>query len=158
MMPSVVARRAMPAAFALLILLGGCAQNQSLYDWGSYQPGLLLQAKGAETPEQFAQRLQETITRAEATDRVPPGLYAEYGFVLLELGRGAQAAPWFQKEWEKWPESRILMALLLDRASAAAPTAPAPPLPMTPDAVAPAPLLPPAAPAAPLPPGPARPE
>jgi hypothetical protein len=44
---------------------------------------------------------------------VPPGIYAEYGFVMYEEGNNQQAVFYYQKEADKWPESRAFMTKLI---------------------------------------------
>jgi len=46
---------------------------------------------------------------------VPPGLYAEYGYALLELGDEQAALAYFAKEQETWPESAYLMTKVISR-------------------------------------------
>lgn len=96
-----------------LLLLSACAGNQPLYEWGSYPTGLRLHSRGSETSDQFLERLKSSIDVAEAKKRVPPGLYAEYGFLLLEQGRSTEAAHWLAKERATWPESAVLVDRLL---------------------------------------------
>ncbi len=51
------------------------------------------------------------VVNAESTGggRVPPGLYAEYGYALYEAGQANEALIYFGKEKEKWPESAVIM-------------------------------------------------
>jgi hypothetical protein len=57
--------------------------------------------------------MKEVVMRAEEEGRVPPGIYAEYGFLLLEQGDRRTAVQYFQKEAAKWPESRMLMEKMI---------------------------------------------
>lgn len=63
--------------------------------------------------EEFVQALKEILDNAEPEGKVPPGIYAEYGFVMYEQGNNQQAVFYFQKEANKWPESRAFMAKLI---------------------------------------------
>ncbi|RWA55067.1 hypothetical protein AU476_08245 [Cupriavidus sp. UYMSc13B] len=68
--------------------------------------------------EAFAEQLNKTISTAESSGtKVAPGLYAEYGNVLLEQGKGKEAAVWFEKEKAAWPESAVLMTRMVQIAS-----------------------------------------
>ena len=43
------------------------------------------------------------------TRRVAPGLYAEYGYLLMIKNEDSKAKTYFQKEKRSWPESTVLM-------------------------------------------------
>ena len=55
------------------------------------------------------------VTISKTLDTVPPGMYAEYGYTRLELNDANTASVYFEKEWEKWPESRFLMEKVMER-------------------------------------------
>ncbi|UIF90947.1 DUF4810 domain-containing protein [Cupriavidus sp. UYPR2.512] len=98
-------------------LLSACAPQQK-YAWGSYEPALYTYYKTPAASEAFAEQLNKTITTAESSGtKVPPGLYAEYGNVLLEQGKGKEAVVWFEKEKAAWPESAVLMTRMVQIAS-----------------------------------------
>lgn len=48
---------------------------------------------------------------------MPPGIYAEYGEVLLEAGDTKQATVFFEKEKSTWPESTSFMTTMICVAS-----------------------------------------
>ncbi|WP_448581143.1 DUF4810 domain-containing protein [Thermaurantiacus sp.] len=102
-------------AVALGLALGAaaCATPESLYHWGNYNRIALLEARGSLSDREYAEALLAIISAAEAKNKVPPGLYAEYGFALLALGNRASAADWFGKERAKWPESAVFMDRLI---------------------------------------------
>lgn len=104
-----------PALLALC-LLGGCASG-TLYEWGSYSQDLLVYAKNPQGAKEFSERLRRNITAAERKGKVPPGMYAELGYVMVELGDDREAIQWFQKEQDKWPESASLMSGIIKRLS-----------------------------------------
>lgn len=80
-----------------------------MYSWGGYSAELLDYYKNPGEGAKFAERLEKDIENAEKKDRVPPGLYAEYGYMMLELGEVNTAVIFFTKEKDKWPESAHLM-------------------------------------------------
>jgi len=87
-----------------------------MYSWGSYSGSLLNYYKNPQEVEEFSTKLRETIDKAEAAGgKVPPGVYAEYGYTLLEQGDEDGAAFWFSKESEAWPESAYLMQSVTSR-------------------------------------------
>jgi hypothetical protein len=101
------------------LLLGGCTSSNSLYEWGSYQPALVKYTKNSDAAE-FEKELRETIEKGERRDSVPPGVYAELGYLLLDTKRPEEALVFFQKEKERFPESAVLMDKMISGASNAA--------------------------------------
>ena len=108
-------------AVAGLSILSGCASNQQLYHWGNYEQAYYAYEKNPGEVDAYIDALGEIIVTGEEKDKVPPGLYAEYGYVLLVSGRSEEAMANFAKEREKWPESGKLMTLLIDGPTNAAP-------------------------------------
>lgn len=66
--------------------------------------------------EQFIEDLRKIIQYGEISGRVPPGIYAEYGYALYEQGNYPEAIEYFKKEQSKWPESDIIMTKMINNA------------------------------------------
>ncbi len=96
----------------LLFSLIGCAAH-SRYNWSSYDTKMYKHYKNPAEREDFVRSLKEILDNAEPEDKVPPGVYAEYGFVMYEEGNTQQAIFYYQKEATKWPESRAFMTKLI---------------------------------------------
>jgi hypothetical protein len=115
---------------AVALLLSGCAPA-TMYQWGGYDKALYDHYKNPQDRDQYLSDLAAVIAGAEAANaKVPPGCYAEYGWALFETGQTAQAAVFFGKEAEQWPESKPLMDKLIrntTRGAAPAEATPAPP-------------------------------
>jgi hypothetical protein len=101
------------AVAAVFLFLVGCGAHNR-YEWSNYDTKLYNHYKDSSQPEQFIQELKEAVEEAESAGQVPPGIYAEYGFVLYEQGNSLQAVQYFRKEADKWPESRMLMTKMID--------------------------------------------
>lgn len=99
----------------LLFSLCGCVP-QTQYAWNSYDSKLYNHYKDPSQMEEFSQALKETVEEAESSNRVPPGIYAEYGFLMYEQGNSLQAIQYYQKEADKWPESRAFMTKMINTA------------------------------------------
>lgn len=97
---------------AVITLFGGC--SSSLYYWGDYRDSLE-QCYEKENPTQAGQLLQEQMPEYTAGKQVPPGVYADYGFLLFRRGDTTGAITYFEKEKKTFPESAYLMDKLLDR-------------------------------------------
>jgi hypothetical protein len=100
---------------ALLVLASGCASTR--YDWNNYDSLLYKHYRNPANVEEFTEKLQKAVLAAEQAQRVPPGLYAEYGYLLYERGSYQLAIDYFRKEKQLWPESRVLMEKMINNAS-----------------------------------------
>ncbi len=100
------------ALASALLLLAGCGA-QTRYTWCKYDGLLYNHYKNPEQREEFVEALKEAVMEAEAAGNVPPGIYAEYGYVMYEQGNAPLAVQYFQKEADKWPESRVFMAKMI---------------------------------------------
>ncbi len=114
------AGRAAVVAIALGLLGSGCAtQRQPMYAWGNYSDSLYQSKKNEspETYEQHVQALEKIVTESKARNlRVPPGVYAELGYVYLSRNNPAKAIELFTLEKQTYPESAVLMNGLIGRA------------------------------------------
>lgn len=82
---------------------------ETLYSWNGYSTAVLTHYKDGTSAEEFSKSLAVVVLASEAENKVPPGLYAEYGYALLEAGQDSQAIIYFQKERDLWPESIAYM-------------------------------------------------
>lgn len=106
-----------------LVLLGltACGQDSGLYTWGGYNRELLAYYKSPVEQSIFAEKLYEDIEKAEVTGTVPPGLYAEYGYIAMQMGETDTAIAYFTKERNAWPEAVFLMDNVIRRLGGASP-------------------------------------
>lgn len=98
-----------------LTFVTGCAPT-TRYTWNDYDNKLHKHYKNPAEYDQFIEQLKEVIESGEEDNKVPPGIYAEYGFALYEKGSYTEAAKYFKIENDKWPESRALMAKMIQNA------------------------------------------
>lgn len=96
------------------LILAGCANRTSMYQWGNYDAMLYQSYKSPEKVLEFRQGLELHITKMEQMQqKVAPGLYAELGTMYMQAGDSAKAATMYTKERDAWPESRGLMEALI---------------------------------------------
>lgn len=102
-------------AYTLLISAGlaGCAPK-TLYDWGKYEDSLYLRYADKDFGQAESYVNQSLPTTAHPS-RVPPGVYADYGFLLYRRGNYSGALEYFEKEKKTYPESAALMTKLIER-------------------------------------------
>jgi hypothetical protein len=99
---------------AMAIGLLGCA-SPSIYHWGKFENGLHERYVSLDHGQADAYLL-ETIGAAEQQNlRVPPGAYADYGFLLFKRGDTKGAIAYFEKEKLLFPESSAFMNKLIER-------------------------------------------
>jgi hypothetical protein len=90
-------------------LVAGCAPRRAYY-WGDYDSALYAYYQDPQESERYLERLGAIIQKAEVEkDRVPPGLYAEYGYALFTAGRLDEAIAYYEKERSEWQESVLFM-------------------------------------------------
>lgn len=108
--------RPIAAVCLTLLFSSGCAQP--LYHWGGYEDSLYTRYNDrseAGQAEAF-KLLEETIKGAEESNaKVPPGVFAEYGYLLFQQGDLDGSLSALQKEAELYPESQHLMQSLISR-------------------------------------------
>lgn len=122
-----------------IALLAGCAST-SLYHWGDYSDSLeyRYEKEDIAQAEQLLRQQMASYQHSGGTPatsdvrRVPPGMYADYGFLLFRRGDMTGAIAFFQREKEAFPESTGLMNKLIERIRKK--TGTAGPAPASPDA------------------------
>jgi hypothetical protein len=102
----------------IFIMLSGCV-TPTIYTWKEYDDRLYKYYQNPTEPESFIKDLREVISEGEKSNKVPPGLYAELGYALYAQGSYRESITYFQKESEKWTESKALMAKMIDNANKA---------------------------------------
>jgi hypothetical protein len=109
--------RSLLAPLLLAVATAACSGPSSYYYWGSYNETLYAHYHAPQEREAWIAGLKATILEAEQRDaRMPPGIYAEYGYALFEEGDTQNAIAYFKKEQALWPESRFLMEKMIRNA------------------------------------------
>jgi len=102
----------------LAILLSGCA-GQRMYYWGDYSETLYQSKKNPSDQSMLnhQQSLEKILEESRKNNlRVPPGVYAELGYIYFRQNKKDLAIQNFKMEKALYPES----ALLMDRLEKAA--------------------------------------
>lgn len=91
------------------------------YSWGNYDKALYGYYKDPAKQADYMTALEENVRVAEqANKRVAPGLYAEYGYMLMVAQRKSEAVTYFRKEQQFWPESFRFMEGMIKNAGGVA--------------------------------------
>ena len=107
----------------LLALLCGCAAP-TLYEWGNYDQWLYENYENPKDDEELYVDLTALINEYESRKNpnvkpMAPGLYAEYGFLLMRRGENARAIEYYNKEKALWPEASKFMDSMIQTAQIA---------------------------------------
>lgn len=108
-----------------MLALSACATAPGpKYEWGNYETSMYGYYKNPSDASGLIKAIEAAIIKAEKTQRpVAPGLYAEYGYLLMVQGRSQDAIANFEKEKGLWPESAQLMDKMSKTALAQPPAA-----------------------------------
>lgn len=111
------------AFLIVLLFLGGCT-SPYLYEWGDYDQWLYENYKDPKGDEELYQELTALFDKYEkrkkpSTKPMAPGLFAEYGFLLMRRGDNARAIEYYNKEKALWPESATFMDSMIQTAKIA---------------------------------------
>lgn len=98
---------------AAALLAAGCGPKQ-MYTWRGYDDALYAHYKNPQDHAKHIERMQTIVAETEGAGvKMPPGVYAEYGYALLEEGRFDESTTYFRKEKETWPESAVIMEKMI---------------------------------------------
>jgi hypothetical protein len=101
------------------LVSAGCAPKK-MYYFGNYSNTLYSFEKNQndESLLKHKQELETIITESESKALpVPPGIYAELGYINLKSNNSKEAISLFQAESQLYPESRLLMDRLIQSAT-----------------------------------------
>ncbi len=102
--------------FSGFLLLSACTVNKPLYTWADYEKASYMYLKNADekATQELIENYQEVIEKQKGTRGVvPPGIYADYGFVLLQADRADDGKQMLQKEIALYPESEVFITRIL---------------------------------------------
>lgn len=107
------------ACLGLLLLLSACAQPKQLYNYGDYSESYYKHKKQA-TPETrlaLMASIEKAIDEASKSKsgRVPPGMFANLGYMYLQDGNSQKAISLFGQEKATYPESAHFMDRLISK-------------------------------------------
>ena len=97
------------------LILGGCATQKNLYNWGSYQPQVYAYLKSDSTsPQAQLNELEKGLQLASSKgEKVPPGYHAHMGLLYLNTGSPDKAVAAWDREKSLFPESTKYINFLM---------------------------------------------
>jgi len=110
-------KKFLPISLLLLLVFFfvGCATQKSMYTWGDYSSSLYKLKKNPcdENLMKHKQVLSKIMEDSKENSlRVPPGVYCEYGYILIKEGKSNEALAYFDLEEKTYPESTIFIQRL----------------------------------------------
>lgn len=114
-------KSAVVLSLGALFALVGCQPAQT-YEWGNYEGSLYALMKDPGSLDKYGQGLQRQIEEGERSGKVPPGIYAEYGYFLTVTNQPGEAIKYYEKEKQRWPESTRLMDKMILNCKSPRPT------------------------------------
>jgi hypothetical protein len=102
----------------VVFVLAGCVP-QPKYNWGDYSATMIAMDEDPAGAPAYEAALAAIVNNPDKT--VPPGIYAEYGYVLQEKGDTKDAAAMYAREKAAWPESAVLMDRMMSQLQAGKP-------------------------------------
>lgn len=94
-----------------VVMLSACTTDR--YYWGEYENQLYDFYKHPDKMDSLLIALETVIEHGEQSGHIPPGIYAEYGYLMLVKGDTDKALKSFQREKEIWPESAYFMDVMI---------------------------------------------
>jgi hypothetical protein len=95
--------------------LSGCGPKSKMYAWGNYSKTLYHCKKNPTDENILAHRNELLRIMAESEEhnmRVPPGVCAEYAYILMKEGNIEEANKYLDREELEYPESKQLVAFV----------------------------------------------
>ena len=95
--------------------LTACATQKPMYSWGNYSSSLYKLKKNPceENLVKHKQVLLKIIEDSKENGlRVPPGVYCEYGYILMKEGKPDEALSYYDLEEKTYPESIVFIQRL----------------------------------------------
>ena len=93
-----------------------CTTTKTLYSWHNYEDASYQYQKKT-TDELYEKAMKEylkMIGKQKGTRKtVPPGLNAEYGYMLYKSGKAAEGISFLKKEIALYPESEVYISRII---------------------------------------------
>jgi hypothetical protein len=96
----------------IAICFASCTTQKPLYSWHQYNTASYNYLKNAneKSTQQLIETYQKIIEKQKGTrNSVPPGIYADYGFILLQANKTKEGKAMLMKEIELYPESQLFI-------------------------------------------------
>ena len=103
----------------ITIFLAGCQTTKPMYEYENYAESFYTMKKegGAETAAEWKISLESIVEKSKVKAvRVPPGVYANLGYIHLKANNNEGAIAFFEQEKQIYPEAAKFMNTLIKKA------------------------------------------
>jgi len=101
------------------LLMASCGPSQkTLYNWGSYQQESYDYVKNStdSSLDDLLKSYEGILNKQGGTRKtIPPGICADYGYLLVKRGRKAEGIAMMKKEVALYPESATFMSRIIKK-------------------------------------------
>lgn len=93
----------------IILLMSSCSMRPAMYYWSKYNTAAFNYVANPNTKnakaltDEYAKLIKKQVGSRHA---VPPGVYADYGYLLIKSGRVTEGKEMMQKEITLYPESK----------------------------------------------------
>jgi len=106
----------------MILTFSACTSPKPLYNYGEYSESYyaLKKEATAESALEYQKALEYCISGANESrsGRVPPGMYANLGYLYLKAGQNNKAIESFTKEKSVYPEATYFMDKMINKIEA----------------------------------------
>lgn len=102
----------------ILLILGACSLPKPYLYYGNYSRSYynVVKKQDAVSKEKLKESLERVFERSARYEiPVPPGLYCDYGLLMMEENRPDEARRYFELEKQNWSGSAQFMDFLMQR-------------------------------------------
>lgn len=99
-----------------VLLLASCTTQKPLYSWDKYEITSYNYLKNSDekSTQELIETYQKIIEKQKGTrNAIPPGVCADYGFLLLQEGKTKEGKELLMKEIALYPESKVFINRIL---------------------------------------------
>jgi hypothetical protein len=100
----------------IVLLLASCTTQKPLYYWGKYDTTSYNYLKNSDEASllELIETYKNIIEKQNGSRGVvPPGIYADYGFLLLQASKTEEGKAMLLKEVALYPESKVFIDRIL---------------------------------------------
>lgn len=101
-----------------LLALSSCGSSKTLYSWYDYEDATYKYTKNPDEKrqERMMNQYAKVLQKQKGTRKtVQPGLYAEYGYMLVKAGKKEEGLELLNKEMELYPESKVYVSRIIEQ-------------------------------------------
>jgi hypothetical protein len=100
----------------IAFLLVSCSAQKPLYTWNKYESNSYSYLKNSDqaSTQELIETYQKIIEKQKGSrGTVPPGVYADYGYLLLQANKTEEGKAMLLKEIALYPESKVFIERIL---------------------------------------------